>query len=625
MALDREGLATELERHGLQGRWVDLEPQDVPCLELPTLAALANGTYLLILPTRHGRIHVQGSASEETMEIRALPKAAYLDLAAGLAEGSLVRTLIRTLLAQKRRVLEILAAMVAVQAVALLVPQFTRILVDRVFPSGAKSTFQLVLWASAFTGVYQAWILWLHGRYERFLGARLGLVLEQGLLCRLLRLPCAWIRGRSQGQLLQGIAGLQAAQTLLTGHFLEAVGEGFTTLACLGMMVSILPGATGLFAGLALLCLGLTLLAGFRVVNLEAQVVEAQVRERGFLIEILRGITSLKASGAERHVGENWARMASRRWSLNLGTRRAAASAGASVAFIQILGVQGLTLWGGLQVLQGNLRLGELLAFLMLAASLQQAISGLGDTLLQWCTLKPQLAEVRTILETPAEPVPPVLTASARQPAGIDVQDLAFRYRPERPWVFKGLDLVVPPGEKVLLSGLSGCGKSTLLKILAGLCLPERGLVVLGGLPPRRARGLVAYLPQSVQLFNGSLRENLRLLSGGAGREELEAAALETGLARLVATLPMAWETLVSPGGDNFSGGQRQLIALTAAIATPRPVLLLDEPLANLDPMAKAALLQGALFKAKTVIMASHDLTHRHARKEGNVFRVVDL
>jgi ABC-type bacteriocin/lantibiotic exporter with double-glycine peptidase domain len=129
----------------------------------------------------------------------------------------------------------------------------------------------------------------------------------------------------------------------------------------------------------------------------------------------------------------------------------------------------------------------------------------------------------------------------------------------------------------------------------------------LAGFPPEQARHFLSYLPQFVRLFDRSILENLRLLSGAASRERLMVAAGHSGLDELVQTLPMGYETLVNAGGATFSGGQRQLIALTAVLASSKSVLVLDEAMANIDPIWKARLLRSPLFLDRTVIFASHD------------------
>jgi len=270
-----------------------------------------------------------------------------------------------------------------------------------------------------------------------------------------------------------------------------------------------------------------------------------------------------------------------------------------------------LTIWGGFLVLKGELQLGEMLAFIMMAGTFQSAISGAGNLYVQLMMMKPQLDKVREILDVPALPPQPHQEPRPMLEPVV-IQDLWFRYSPDTPWVLKGLNLTIQPGEKFLVRGPSGCGKSTLLKLIAGLYPTERGSITLAGTPPEQARHYIAYLPQFVQLFDGSVLDNLRLLSGVTNRNALLEAAEHTGLHDLVLSLPMGYETLISSGGVNFSGGQRQLIALTAVLASSKSVLLLDEAMANIDSIWKARLFKSPLFLGKTIIFASHEEGQGH-------------
>jgi ABC-type bacteriocin/lantibiotic exporter with double-glycine peptidase domain len=163
----------------------------------------------------------------------------------------------------------------------------------------------------------------------------------------------------------------------------------------------------------------------------------------------------------------------------------------------------------------------------------------------------------------------------------------------------------VAPGQKVHLSDPSGAGKTTLLRVLAGLYPPDRGTVTIGGLAPAAASGAMLYLPQFATLYAGSLLENLRLFSAGADEPAILSAARQTGLDDYVQLLPMKYHTMVASNG-NFSGGQRQLILLTAALASDRPLLLLDEPISQLDAVVQRRIAVAEAFVSKTIIYASH-------------------
>jgi len=136
--------------------------------------------------------------------------------------------------------------------------------------------------------------------------------------------------------------------------------------------------------------------------------------------------------------------------------------------------------------------------------------------------------------------------------------------------------------------------------------MPPIPSVRVFGVPPAQARGLCTYLAQDAHLLEGSISTNLTLMSG-ATPELLTAALRATELDRWIATLPMGLQTLLPPGGKTLSGGQRQWIALTAAIASQRPIVLLDEATAHLDRARREQLRLESLFANRTVVMVSHE------------------
>jgi ABC-type bacteriocin/lantibiotic exporter with double-glycine peptidase domain len=197
------------------------------------------------------------------------------------------------------------------------------------------------------------------------------------------------------------------------------------------------------------------------------------------------------------------------------------------------------------------------------------------------------------------------LVGEVPQGDAIVLEDVWFRYGPDQPWVLQGYNLRIPSLAHHELRGPSGTGKSTVLRIIAGLYAPERGTVLVFGRSPIELRGQICYLPQDSQLFQGSILQNLRLLSGASDAEILRAAE-RSGLGKMVQCLPMGYETVLSAGAVTLSGGQRQLIMWTAAMASKRKLLLLDEALSHVDPIARGGLLSMASERAHTIVSVEH-------------------
>ncbi|MGW4769349.1 thiol reductant ABC exporter subunit CydD [Nocardia sp. NPDC004278] len=227
----------------------------------------------------------------------------------------------------------------------------------------------------------------------------------------------------------------------------------------------------------------------------------------------------------------------------------------------------------------------------------------------------------------------PMGLAGARGPAAptddddefagiVEVRDLAVRARDG--FAPAGLTAMLRPTAMTVLTGPNGSGKSTALQAILGLITPDRGSVLLDGTDVRELDqelwwSRVAWLPQRPVLVPGTLRENLELLGTrtpehtvkGASRvvDELEAACIATGFDAVLDELPQGWDTVVGAGGVGLSLGQRQRLALTRVLAADRPVLLLDEPTAHLDPASEAAVLTALQRRARagaTVIVIGH-------------------
>ncbi len=224
-----------------------------------------------------------------------------------------------------------------------------------------------------------------------------------------------------------------------------------------------------------------------------------------------------------------------------------------------------------------------------------------------------------SLLAIPAPVVdrqPPGAPPAVAARPGIEYRSVGFRYRPELPPAVQGITFSVSPGETVALVGHSGAGKSTCVNLLLRFWDVESGLVAVGGvdvrdLPQAELHRIVGFVSQDVYLFHSTVRENLRLGRPEATDVEIEEAARAAVAWEFIEALPDGLDTETGERGVQLSGGQRQRLAIARAFLADPPILVLDEPVSNLDSENERALTQamGRLRQGRTTLIVAHRLS----------------
>ncbi len=218
--------------------------------------------------------------------------------------------------------------------------------------------------------------------------------------------------------------------------------------------------------------------------------------------------------------------------------------------------------------------------------------------------------------ETPARVPDPASPAAPDPGFTLRFEAVQFRWQPDRPLLFAGLNLEVAQGARIALLGPSGAGKSTLAALALKLAAPQSGRIILGKtdiatLTAAQLRTRIGWLSQSTHLFDSSIRENLLLARPDADAAMLWAALEAAHIADLVHALPDGLETWVGEAGARFSGGQGRRLALARTLLSPAPILILDEPCAGLDPETERDFFRtlNQAAPGRSIILIAHRLT----------------
>ena len=276
-----------------------------------------------------------------------------------------------------------------------------------------------------------------------------------------------------------------------------------------------------------------------------------------------------------------------------------------------VLPLVGVLLWGGWQVTQGSVSLGQLTTGLLLTQMLVDPV----DQILMWYDeLQVGQASLARLVGVREVPDPDTDASLTPDDDRLVVDEVRFGYRVGRD-VLHGIDLDVAPGERLALVGPSGAGKSTLGRLMAGIYAPRTGTVEMGGaelarMPAEFVRTQVALVNQEHHVFVGTMRDNLLLAKPDADDDELLAALDSVDATPWSSALEDGLDTRVGQGGHTLAPGQSQQLALARLILADPHTLVLDEATSLLDPRAARHLERslGAVLEGRTVIAIAHRL-----------------
>jgi ABC-type multidrug transport system fused ATPase/permease subunit len=276
--------------------------------------------------------------------------------------------------------------------------------------------------------------------------------------------------------------------------------------------------------------------------------------------------------------------------------------------------------YGGMQVIEGEIELGVVVSFIAYLRMALQPLSEIGSLYTLYQQGMAALDQSYGLLDERSDLAEPEDAPELPKVRGeIEFASVGFGYGGDRAQVLHDIDLKVEPGQNVAIVGTTGAGKSTLIKLVPRFYDPTEGRLLVDGHDVREVshaslRRQIGYVPQEPMLFSGSVHENIAFADPDASRELVEEAARGVGVLDVLERLPDGLDTEVGEYGANLSAGQRQLIALARANLIDPAIVILDEATASLDLATEgriAAALE-ALLRGRTALIVAHRLETVH-------------
>jgi thiol reductant ABC exporter CydD subunit len=336
-------------------------------------------------------------------------------------------------------------------------------------------------------------------------------------------------------------------------------------------------------------------------------------RLAGHFLDVVAGLPTLKVFGRAKAQAKAIAEISERYRRAAISTLRITFLSSLILELVATISVALVAVAIGLRLMNGELGLRTALFALVLAPEAYLPLRQLGANYHASAEGMAAAEQVFAVLEAPEASHGTRIDFPDPASTGLVVEGLRVSYPGRSEPALEDVSLTVGEGEVLALVGPSGCGKSTLLGVLLGLVSPERGSIKIGDVELAELdidawRARLAWVPQRPHLFNASIAQNVRLGRTDASTEQVWAAIAAAGLTDAVRKLPAGLETVLGDRGAGLSAGERQRVALARAILRDAPLLLLDEPTANLDGQTEREVVRTIrrLAEGRTVVLVAH-------------------
>ncbi len=508
---------------------------------------------------------------------------------------------------------DVLLTALMINFFALVAPLFVMNVYDRVVPNHATDTLWILalgmLLAMSADFVLRMMRTW----FVDLAASRVDVTLSANIMERVLGMKLSE-RPVSTGAFAAGLTSFESIRSFIgSATVLTLVDLPFVLLFMLVVALIAWPLLIPILIGVVLMVI-YSAAAQRKMHQLTQTSMQASAQRNAILVESISALETLKSLGAEGRMQAIWEKTTLVVSRLGVKMRLLSASVTSGALWLQQLVSVAIIITGVYLIIDAELSQGALIAVYMLSGRILGPITQVAGLLMQYHSAATALESLNAVMEKPVErPENAEWISRPRLSGAIEFHNVDFQYPQDEREVLRSVSFKIQPGERVAILGRNGSGKTTLEKLIAGLYQPTGGRLLIDSidvrqLDPAELRRNIGYVSQDVNLFFGSLRDNILMAAPQADDQALLNAVRLSGLSDFVNSHPMGLAMPVGEHGQLLSGGQRQSVTIARALLNDPAILLLDEPTGAMDHTTEEEFKRNiAQFaQGKTLLVVTH-------------------
>lgn len=528
-----------------------------------------------------------------------------------------IRWFIPALVKYRKLFGEVLLASFFIQLFALITPLFFQVVMDKVLVHKGLTTLDVLALGFFVVALFDAILGGIRNYVFSHTTNRVDVELGAKLYNHLMGLPLPYFEARQVGQSVARVRELDTIRNFITGSALTLCVDLLFTFVFFAVMWYYSPTLTLIVMGTIPLYVLLSVVITPMLRARLDKKFQYGAANQAFLTESVTGVETVKACALEPQMQRHWEDQLAKYVNASFSTQYLGNIANQIAGFVSKLTTLGIIFFGAYAVMAGDMTVGMLVAFNMLAGQVSGPILKLVQLWQDFQQAGISVKRLGDILNTPREPgFNPNRSTLPQLKGEVRLESVRFRYHPDSAVVLDDVNLEAKPGEVIGIVGRSGSGKSTLTKLVQRFYLPEVGRVLvdnvdLGVVDTAWLRRNIGVVLQENFLFNRTIRENIALNNPGLPMDAVVQVAKLSGAHEFIMDLPEGYDNLVGEQGCNLSGGQRQRIAIARALITNPRILIFDEATSALDYESERIIQENmaAICKGRTVFIIAHRLS----------------